>query len=107
MVTLIVSRKSLGELILSKIAKHVDIAKAIDFYDIHKEGYKESKEVIAEAKRVKADKAIVVANFKLACELLANGCKTVIVLIPLMVDHAEIVKAQVFKLEGELKLEKL
>jgi len=107
MVTLIVSRKSLSELILSKIAKHVDIAKAIDFYDIHKEGYKESKEVVAEAKRVKADSAIVVANFKLACELLANGCKTVIVLIPTVVDSTEIIKAQVFKLEGELKLEKL
>ena len=107
MVTLVVSRKSLGELILSKIAKHIDVAKAIDYYKLHKDGYRESKEVIAEAKRVKADSAIVVANFKLACELLANGCKTVIVLIPLMVDHAEIVKAQVFKLEGKLKLEKL
>ena len=107
MVTLIVSRKSLGELILSKIAKHIDVANAIDFYKLHKDGYRESKEVIAEAKRVKADSAIVVANFKLACELLANGCKTVIVLIPLMVDHAEIVKAQVFKLTGTLELEKL
>ena len=107
MVTLIVSRKGLGELILNKVAKHIDIANAIDFYKLHKDGYKSSDEVIAEAKRVKADSAIVVANFKLACELLANGCKTVIVLIPTMVDHAEIVKAQVFKLEGELKFEKL
>ena len=107
MVVLIVSRKSMSELILSKIAKHIDVAKAIDYYKLHKDGYRESKEVIAEAKRVKADSAIVVANFKLACELLSSGCKTIIVLIPLMVDHAEIVKAQVFKLEGKLKLEKL
>jgi len=107
MVVLIVSRKSMSELILSKIAKHVDIANAIDYYKLHKDGYRESKEVIAEAKRVKADSAIVVANFKLACELLSSGCKTIIVLIPLMVDHAEIVKAQVFKLTGKLELEKL
>jgi len=97
----------MSELILSKIAKHVDIANAIDYYKLHKDGYRESKEVIAEAKRVKADSAIVVANFKLACELLSSGCKTIIVLIPLMVDHAEIVKAQVFKLTGKLELEKL
>lgn len=107
MTLLVVSRKGLSELIWNKIAKHIDIEKAIDFYDIHKEGYKESKEVIDEAKRVKASSAIVISNFKLACELLANGCKTVFVLMPKVVDSAEIIKADIYKLEGEIKLEKL
>jgi len=107
MTTLVVSRKGLGELILNKVAKHVDIAKAVDFFDIRKEGYKDTKEIIAEVERIKASSAIVVSNFKLACELLAKGVKTVIVLIPKIVDNTEIVKADIYKLEGELKLERL
>jgi len=106
MVTLIVSYKPLGDLVLKKIAKHINLAKAVDYFKVA-ERFKESKDVVEVARKLKADAAVVVANFKLACELLANGCKVVAVVMPKITDRVEIVKADVYILIGELKFEKL
>jgi len=99
---LLVSRLGLSNALIRELRK-MGLKEFVDYYK-YRSSWSDEKDIIAIANAHKCDTIAVISNFNLAVRLLANGVKTVFVIIPRLHTPTEIVSADICMLEGEIKM---
>jgi len=99
---LLVSRVGLSVRILEELKK-IGVTEFVNYYDM-RNGWKSATDVINVAKDVGADTVVIIANFKVALEVLASGISPVIVISPGFHTFTEIVTGKVFVINGDITI---
>jgi len=99
---LIVSRPVLSDRILTELRK-MGVTEFVDYFD-HKKTWTSENELIDVAQKTECNSAVVIANFRVANILLANGIKPVFVVMPVYSTPIEIIKADVYAIDGEITI---
>jgi len=99
---LLVSRVGLSVRLIEELKK-IGVTEFVNYYDV-KKGWKSATDIINVAKEIGADTVIVIANFKVALEVLSNGISPVIVITPKFHTFTEIVTGKVFVVDGDITI---
>jgi len=102
MKALIVSRPVLSDRILTELRK-MGVDEFVDYFE-HKKAWMSESELIDVAQKTECDSAVIIANFRVANVLLANGIKPVFVVMPVFATPIEIIKADVYAIDGEITI---
>ena len=102
MKALVVSRLGLGERIIEKL-KESGISKFVDYFK-HKDGHREVYDIISVANEQGCDSVAIISNFYLATLLLANGIRTVYVIVPRYHNYVEIISGDVYEIRGSINV---
>ncbi len=100
MKALVVSRLGLGEKVLTEL-RNAGVKEFVDYFK-QKNVWETSKDILDVAKAQNCDTVVVITNFKLAVEILANGVKPVFVVIPRFYSATEIVNADIYEIYGDI-----
>ena len=101
MKALLVSRVALSERIISEL-RNSGITEFVDYFGDRK-SWRNSDDIEKAAKESGCDTVIVIANFRVAMELLAKGFKRIYVIKPKYYTTTEIVAGDVVIVEGSVK----
>ena len=102
MKALLVSRVGLSVRILEELKK-LGVTEFVNYYD-RRDSWKTARDVINVAKEIGADTVIVIANFKVALEVLASGISPVIVISPKFTTFTEIVTGRIHVIDGNVRI---
>jgi len=99
---LLVSRVGLSVRLIEELKK-IGVTEFVNYYD-KRNGWKTARDVINVAKEIGADTVIVIANFRVALEVLSSGISPVIVITPKFTTFTEIVTGKVFVIDGDITI---
>ena len=103
---LIVSRVKLSESVKNKIKEVLNANELIDFYKILN-NWADYRDILDVANKFQCDTVVIIANFRLAVELLANGVNKVAVLDIREIPLNEIRDVDIYVIEGDIKLNRI
>jgi len=83
--------------------KKLGVTEFVNYYD-RRDSWKTARDVINVAKEIGADTVIVIANFKVALEVLASGISPVIVISPKFTTFTEIVTGRIHVIDGNVRI---
>jgi len=101
---LVVSRLSLHDNIIKALRRR-GIKEFVDYFK-HKQAYTDEKDILQVYNMEKCDSVAVICNFSLAVRLMAHGVDTVFIIVPKLHTLTDIVSADVYKINGKVRLEK-
>ncbi|RLF41151.1 MAG: hypothetical protein DRN12_03805 [Thermoplasmata archaeon] len=99
---LIVSRLGFKESIYRILRKH-GCRKFINYYD-RRHAWQDIKDIVAVARQEKCRSIAFICNFSLAMQAMNEGFNKVFVIVPKLHTPAEIVSADIYAIEGAVKV---
>ena len=102
MKALLVSRVGLSVRILEELKK-LGVTEFVNYYDRY-DSWKTARDVINAAKEIGADTVVIIANFRVALEILASGIALVIVITPKFTTFTEIVTGRIHIIDGNIRI---
>ena len=103
---LIVSRIKLNESVKNKLKKVLNANELIDFYK-YLNAWHDYRDILDVANKFQCDAIVIIANFRLAVELLANGVNKVAILDIKGIPLNEIKDVDIYVIEGNIKLNRI
>ena len=103
---LIVSRVKLSESVKNKIKEILSADELVDFYK-YLNAWHDYRDILDVANKFECDTVAVIANFRLAVELLANGVNKVAILDIKGIPLNEIRDVDIYVIEGDIKLNRI
>ena len=101
---LVVSRFTLHSNIIRQLRKFGE-REFVDYFK-HRHTWRDEKDIMQVFNMEVCDSVAVISNFNLAVRLLAHGVKRVYVIVPRLFTPTEIVSADIYKIMGDIRIEK-
>ena len=102
MKALLVSRVGLSVRLIEELKK-LGITEFVNYYD-RRDSWKTARDVINVAKEIGADTVVIIANFRVALEILASGIAPVVVITPKFTTFTEIVTGRIHVIDGNVRI---
>ena len=102
MKALLVSRVGLSVRLIEELKK-LGITEFVNYYD-RCDSWKTARDVINVAKEIGADTVVIIANFRVALEILASGIAPVVVITPKFTTFTEIVTGRIHVIDGNVRI---
>jgi len=83
--------------------KKLGITEFVNYYD-RRDSWKTARDVINVAKEIGADTVVIIANFRVALEILASGIAPVVVITPKFTTFTEIVTGRIHVIDGNVRI---
>ena len=103
---LLVSKVKLSESVKNKLKEVLSADELVDFYK-YLNAWHDYRDILDVANKFNCSAVVVIANFRLAVELLANGISKVAVLIIKEIPIGEIRSVEIYVLEGGIKINRV
>ena len=101
---LVVSRLGLGSGVIRALRKFGE-REFVDYFKL-RTVWRDEKDIMQVFNQEVCDSVAVISNFRLAVTLLTHGAKKAYVIIPKLFTPTEIVSAEIYKIAGDVKVEK-